>query len=101
LTCFWVNLRAGGKMPCAFHDQNPINQWGGLCMDFFEQVFHLWPDGGDGSTEIAIVVSLALALVFWWRARQHRGGIFTLNVQSAPESLPNSITDGEADAHNY
>ena len=35
-------------------------------MDFLERIFNLWPDGGNGSTEIAIVVSVVLAVILWW-----------------------------------
>jgi hypothetical protein len=67
-------------------------------MHFFEQVFHLWPDGGDGSTEIAAMMSLLVALVFCWHVRRYRGSIFTLISHLAPKPL---ITDGEANADNY
>jgi|KBSMisStaDraftv2_1062788.scaffolds.fasta_scaffold1398528_1 hypothetical protein len=67
-------------------------------MSFLEQIFHLWPDGGDGSTELTIVVSVLIALVFCWHARQHTGGIFQLNSQSTPKA---SIGAGEANANNH
>ena len=70
-------------------------------MDFLEQLFHLWPDGGDGFTELAIVVSLGLGLVLWQHTRQHRGGIFNLKSQPASEPLQSFPTDGESDANNY
>jgi hypothetical protein len=67
-------------------------------MSFLEQIFHLWPDGGDGSTELTIVVSVLIALVFYWHARQHTGGIFLLNSQPTPKP---SISAGEANANNH
>ena len=46
-------------------------------MDFIERVFHIAPDGGNGITELAIVLVcgfVPLAAIYWlWRRGRRRG----------------------------
>ena len=43
-------------------------------MDFIERLFGLWPDNGDGSTEILwlVVLAIVVAATVYFRVRQRK-----------------------------
>jgi len=43
-------------------------------MDFIERMLGIAPDGGNGLTELALLVACVAAVVIVWRVRAHNRG---------------------------
>ena len=68
-------------------------------MDFLERIFNLWPDGGSGATEIAVVLTLVMVVVFWRTLKQLRRKAWLLPGSGPAKAAYRDAGEGDAKNH--